>query len=148
MANTSFSEFYSIDEGYTDLIGRKNWESDNIAVALVADAIKDAIDRSGMTYSDISGEISEIVDIVNPTVRAEEEKTIFSHDRVVFTQTGNLTGRYVFYLFGDYEAMNDENKAFGYVDLTGDGDSSSSDAEFSFIPPDDNLFDIPRNPKD
>jgi len=129
----SHGPFQSCDNGYMELLGKKNWETDNIAVLLVRDGITAPV-RTAMTYADVSASTERAVAIVNPSLVIVAPKFQFRHERVVFTLNESLTGRYVFYVLGNHASLQSTDMVIGHVDLTGSGNASSVNAEFSFIP--------------
>jgi len=133
--------FKSVANGYAELLSNKSWLSSDIAVVLVREGV--TLSRASMTYEDLSALVEKAIPIVNPNVYIDENnKIVFTHDRVIFTYNETLSGRYVFYILGDYTNLGNSDKVFGYVDLTGGGDASSVQAEFSAIPQSDHLFDV------
>ena len=139
------SAFLSDDTGYAELLGKKDWTTDSIYVALIKTAA--TITRGSQTWASIKANKTDPqLALPTPTVAVSSTKVKFSHAKVQFTSDGSLSGRYVFYLFGDYSSPQDADKVIGYVDLDGSGDVSSVNAEFSFTPDSTNgLFEIARS---
>lgn len=138
--------FLSIDNGFAELLGNLNWESSNIAVVLLASAGAGSLNRAGTTYSEISGEVTKVLNIASPAVAVNSEKVRFTHAKALFEAEGDLSGRYVVYVSGNHASLEAGDELIGYVDLTGEGDASSVGAEFSFTPHAGNgLFEVARS---
>jgi len=139
--------FLSCDTGYSSLLGNLNFASTNIAVCLMKSDGGASLNRAGTAYSAIKGtNITKILNIDSPAVGVNSEKIRFTHAKALFEAEGNLQGRYVVYVLGNWEALDDGDLVLGYVDLTSGGDAESVGAEFSFTPHGDNgLFEIARS---
>ena len=127
--------FLSDDAGWADLLGTLNWTSTGIYLALVTTT--QTVTRGAQTWGDISANADETriaLSTLTPAVTVHEEAVRLTHTKAMFTEDGSKTGRYVYYLIGDSEDPQAGDKVIGYVDLTGDGNASSTDAEFSFTP--------------
>jgi hypothetical protein len=139
--------FLSVDGGFTELLSSKNFASSAISVVLMPHAFTASIDRTGMTYGDIKASEVAIIAIDSPAVTLEGTNVRFTHAKALFTAEGSLSGRYVFYVFGTHDGPpGDSEKVFGTVDLTGAAeDASSVNAEFSFTPHANGLFEVQRS---
>ena len=142
--------FLSCDAGFSDLLGLSNWTSTNIAVCLVDHAAAASFNRAATTFANIKGETEANIAargaINTPAVAAVSEHVRFTHAKQTFADPGSLSGRYVVYILGNHASLDDADKVIGYVDLTGDGNASSVDAEFSFTPDGTNgLFRVARS---
>ena len=140
----SYDIFKSVANGYAELLSNKSWLNDDIAVLLVRHELGEGnISRTSMTYEDLSTCVEKSIPIVDPSVYVNaNNEVVFTHERVIFTYSETLVGRYIFYVLGDYENLNNDDKVIGYVDLTGVEDAVSVQAEFSAIPQSDHLFDV------
>lgn len=146
--SNSYQIFYSCDQGYIELLSQGKWVSGEVAAALVDHELEVSgeITRAGMTYNDINPYINKTVPVENPNayINTDNNRVVFTHDRTVFIESGSLDGRFVFYVQGNPVSLNADDQVIGYIDLTGDENASAVDAEFSYIPMNDNLFDITR----
>jgi hypothetical protein len=127
--------FLSDDIGYADLLGTLNWTSAGIYLALITTT--QSITRGAQTWGDIKNNADATriaLSTLTPAVAVHDTAVRLTHTKAQFTESGSKTGRYVFYLIGDSASPADADKVIGYVDLTGDGNASSTDAEFSFTP--------------
>ena len=140
----SYDIFKSVANGYAELLSNKSWLNDDIAVLLVRHELGEGnISRTSMTYEDLSTCVEKSIPIVDPSVYVNaNNEVVFTHDRVIFTYNESLIGRYIFYVLGNASSLSATDKVIGYVDLTGGGDASSVQAEFSAIPQSDHLFDV------
>ena len=142
--------FKSVDTGFAELLGEKDFLTDPIAICLIDHAAAATLAARGtVTYGDIKGEdeanVAAAVAIDTPAVTVVSNRARFSHAKATFTASGSLTGRFAVYIFGTHSSLADADKVFGYVDLnTGAANLSSVDAEFSFTPHADGLFEVPR----
>ena len=138
--------FLSDDTGFSTLLSSENWETSDIYLALVTTTYNPT--RGSQTWSDISANADAdriALSTLNPAVGLNGTNVRFTHTKATFTEDGSKTGRYVFYLFGTAGDPQAADAVIGYIDLTGDGDAESTNAEFSFTPDATNgLFQVAR----
>jgi hypothetical protein len=143
--------FASHDDGYRDLVaGTADFLNGNVAAILVDHSLG-APDRATMTqYSHVSASECTDVDYSQQVVGTKGVTVVttrvrITHGKITFTAQGDVTGRYVFYIFGTAGTLNTTDKILGHVDLTGDANASSTNAEFSFTPSSSGLWEIDRS---
>lgn len=139
--------FLSVDGGFAELLSSKNFASDNISMVLIPHSFTASIARAGMTYGDIKLSQAAIIALPTPAVTLEGTNVRFTHAKGIFVVSGTVSGRYVMYVYGLHSGPPaDADKVFGYVDLTGAAeDAGSVNAEFSFTPHANGLFEVQRS---
>ena len=141
--------FESQDQGYVDLVaGTEDYLNGDVAAILVTTT--QTLNRATtLTYADVSGNESDDQDysaqvVGDKAVSLEGTRVRITHSKITFTAEGDVTGRYVVYVFGAAASLGGTDRILGWVDLTGDGNASSTNAEFSFTPHADGLWEIER----
>jgi len=138
--------FLSDDTGFVTLLSTGSWAADDVYAVLVT--TDQTITRGAQTYANITANVvaTAIQAVAGKSVTEASDKVMFDHSKITFTSSGSLSGRYVYYLFGDTTPVAGD-VVIGYVDLnTGGGNVSSIDAEFSFDPSVSNgLFEVARS---
>jgi hypothetical protein len=142
--------FVSTDNGYAKLLGELDWTlaGKQFYACLVKHGA--TVNQTNMTYETINAtpaDITATIDVAagDRAVDVNSNKVRFNHGKLTFTAEGDLAGRYVVYLIGDWESPVNGDLAIGYVDLTGAAeDAESVNAEFSFTPHANGLFEVAR----
>lgn len=139
--------FLSVDAGFVELLSTKDFTSSSISMVLIPDSFTASIARAGMTYGDIKASEAAIIALPTPAVTLEGTNVRFTHAKGIFVESGTVSGRYVMYVYGVHDGPPaDADKVFGYVDLTGAAeDAGSVNAEFSFTPHANGLFEVQRS---
>ena len=139
--------FLSVDTGFADLLSASNFAASALTVALVDHASATTLAARGtITYDDISTDVEVAVAVPSPSVAVQPNKVRFTHTKATFTADGSVTGRFAVYILGTYNDLQTTDKVFGYVDLNdAEANLSSVDAEFSFTPHANGLFEISRS---
>lgn len=143
--------FLTNDNGLLEwLKGNIDWESGNVAAVLVRSA--HAPDRSTeIDYEDIAANECDDSDyapvpVPSRTISVEEGGRVrVDCEKITFTENGDITGRYLYFVYGDYASLSNGDLILGYIDLTGSDDASSVAGEFSFTPHANGLFEIDRS---
>ena len=79
------------------------------------------------------------------TVAVESTRVRFNCGKITFTASGDVTGRYLYLLYGTAASPQTTDVILGHIDLTGGGNASSISAEFSFTPHSSGLFEVERS---
>lgn len=142
--------FLTHDQGLRDLLaGVNDFLGSGVYAVLVTTT--QTPDRATETqYSHISGNQSADVDysrqvLGTKTVAVESTRIRFNCAKITFTASGDVTGRYLYLVFGTAASPVTTDRILGHVDLTGSGNASSISAEFSFTPNAAGLFEVERS---
>ena len=101
-------------------------------------------------YSSISANESADADysrqaLGTKTVAVEGTNVRFNCGKITFTAEGDVSGRYLYLLYGTAASPVAGDRILGHIDLTGSGNAASVNAEFSFTPHASGLFEIQRS---
>jgi hypothetical protein len=108
-------------------------------------------DRATETqYSHISGNEATDADydpvaLASKTVALQSTRIRFNCAKITFTAAGDITARYMYLLYGTAATPQTTDPILGHVDLTGSGNASSVNGEFSYTPHANGLFEILRS---
>jgi hypothetical protein len=141
--------FLSHDSGYAELLGSDDWVNDNHYAVLatttetinrathvdLADIVNILSVAGDYNHQNLTG---EAVDVNSTNIR-------FDCAKITFCSTGSITARYLFILKGTVAGAASTDKIIGHIDLDGTGNVSSVNAEFSFDPSANGLFEIARS---
>jgi hypothetical protein len=140
--------FLSHDTGFADLLGAVAWASTGYYAVLSTTGTSP--DRaSHATFNDIPNKLSVAGDyshqaLGSKTATVESTKVRFTCGKITFTSEGSITARYLHICKGTAASPQSADPVLGSIDLTGDGNASSVNAEFSFTPHANGLFEIER----
>jgi len=141
--------FLSHDVGFNEQIrGDVDFLGSGVAAVLVTTT--HTPDRATDTqYSHISTNECADADysrqvVGSKTIAVEATRVRFNCGTITFTAEGDVTGRYLYLVYGTAGSMNSTDRILGHVDLTGGGNASSINATFSFTPHANGLFEITR----
>jgi len=141
--------FLSHDVGFSEQIGGgQDFLGSGVAAVLVTTS--HTPDRAADTqYSHISANEADDTDysaqvVGTKSIAVEATRVRFNCGKITFTAEGDVTGRYLYLVYGTAGSMNASDRILGHVDLTGGGNASSINAEFSFTPHANGLFEITR----
>jgi hypothetical protein len=101
-------------------------------------------------YEDISANESADGDysqqaLASKTVAVASTRIRFDCAKITFTAEGDITARYLYLIYGTAGSLATSDLILGHVDLTGSGNASSVNGEFSFDPHASGLFEILRS---
>jgi hypothetical protein len=146
----SVGPFLTHDSGYlSQFTNASDFLGSGVAAVLVTTAHTPnrATDNA---YSAISSNEADDADysaqaLGSKTVAVESTRIRVSCGKITFTAEGDVTGRYIYLVYGDAADLQAADVILGHIDLTGDGNASSIGAEFSFTPHANGLFEIERS---
>lgn len=122
----------------------------DVAAVLVSDS--HTPDRaSDLTYDDISG--NEIDDsdyapqeVANKATSVVSTRVRLTHDKITFTEEGNIEAKYLYFVIGDPESLQSTDLIGGHIDLnTSGGTLVAADGEFSYAHGASGLAEILRS---
>ena len=141
--------FLSHDVGFNEQIrGDVDFLGSGVAAVLVTTT--HTPDRAADTqYSHISGNEAAGPDYTRQalgtkSIAVEATRVRFNCGKITFTAEGDVTGRYLYLVYGTAGSMNGTDRILGHIDLTGGGNASSINAEFSWTPHANGIFEITR----
>jgi hypothetical protein len=146
----SVGPFLTHDAGFRDLLaGQEDFLGSGVYAVLVTTTHSPnrATDNA---YSAISGNEATGGDysrqaLGTKSVAVEGTRVRFNCGKITFTAEGDVTGRYLYLVFGTAGSPQAGDTILGHIDLTGDGNASSISAEFSFTPHASGLFEVERS---
>jgi len=141
--------FLSHDVGFNEQIrGDVDFLASGVAAVLVTTT--HTPDRAADTqYSHISANECADVDysaqaLGTKTIAVEATRVRFNCGKITFTASGDVTGRYLYLVYGTAASLVAGDRILGHIDLTGGGNASSINAEFSWTPHANGIFEITR----
>lgn len=143
--------FLTHEQGYRDLIAGFEDFLDGDVVAVLVDAAQTPNRATETTYADISANECDDVDyspqvLTDKAITVEDTNVRVTCGKITFTAEGDVTGEYVYLVFRDGAELASTDRILGHIDLTeGDGNISSTNAEFSYTPSASGLFELPRS---
>ena len=143
-------EFLTHDTGLrAQLAGTEDFLGSGVYAVLV-DAAHTPNRATDNAYSAISAnecddEDYSRQDLTSKTVAVEATRVRFDCGKITFTASGDVSGQYVYFLYGTAASPQAADVILGHVDLTGDGNASSIGAEFSYTPSASGLFEVARS---
>lgn len=144
----SVGPLLSHDTGFKSLLGSDDWENDDYyAVLATTDETPDR--ASQVDYEDILNECDDAdydqVALTGKSVSVSDTNVQFTCDKISWGSDVTISGRYLYILKGTAATPAAGDEIVGHIDLTGNGNASSTNAEFSFTPDStDGLFEIER----
>lgn len=141
--------FLTHDQGFLAQVdGDEDFSGGSVYAVLVTN--DHTPDRAAdVDYEDISANECQDSDYspqdVTGTVTVESTRIRFDCSKITFTAEGDITARYLYILYGDEGSPQNGDLILGHVDLTGSGNASSVNGEFSFDPHASGLFEILRS---
>ena len=140
--------FLSHDAGYAALLNSGNWASDAY-YAVLSTTGTDPNRATHNTFNDIPNKLSVAGDynhqaLASKTATVESTKVRFTCGKITFTSSGSITARYLHIVKGTAASPQSADAVLGSIDLDGAGNASSINAEFSFTPHANGLFEIER----
>ena len=143
-------EFLTHDVGYTAQVAQTEDFINSGVYAVLVDAAHTPDRAADVTYSDISA--NECVDadysrqaLASKTIALASTSVRLSCGKITFTASGDVSGQYVYLLYGTAASPQAADVILGHVDLTGSGNASSIGAEFSYTPSPSGLLELPRS---
>jgi len=128
----------SHDTGYKSLLGTGNWTSAGAYYAVLATTTETPDRATHIDYEDILEECADAdygpVAISGASVTVTETKVVFNCSKIEFTAEGSIAGRYAFILKGTAASPASADEIVGHIDLTGSGNATSVNGEFSLTP--------------
>jgi len=140
--------FLSHDTGFASLLSTDDWTTDAYYAVLATHS--ESPDRSTQVdYEDILEECADgdydQVALESKTCSVDgSNNVVFDCAKITFTESGDITARYLYVLKGTAATPNNADEIIGHIDLDGAGNISSVGAEFSFDPHANGLFYVPR----
>lgn len=103
------------------------------------------VDYEDISANECADEDYDPVALTSPTVTLVSNTIMFDCAEIEFTGAGDITARYLYVLYGDYSSPQNSDLILGHVDLTGDGNASSTNGRFAFNPHANGLFRVGRS---
>jgi hypothetical protein len=140
--------FASVDQGFLELLNSSRALTDAMYAVLIT-TTHTPNRATDTAYSNISGNESADADydpvaLAGQAISIQSTRIRFTCNKITLTAAGDITGRYLYLLFGTAATPNSADRVLGYIDLTGGGNASSVNAEFSFTPHANGLWEILR----
>jgi hypothetical protein len=143
-------EFVTHDVGYTAQVAQTQDFLGSGVYAVLVDTAHTPDRATDDAYSDISANECGDTDysaqaLASKTIALASTSVRLSCGKITFTASGDVSGRYVYILFGTAATPQSTDVILGHVDLTGSGNASSVGAEFSYTPSASGLLELPRS---